>query len=542
MVRTARVALLQLPAFDADNAAASLAHTLRRIDECASRHHPDIIALPEVTYPGYFLGSEELHHTVNLEEATGLLAERARSHQSYIAAGWAVDVDGRLRNSGVLFGRDGSLVGRYDKSFLWHFDHKWFDAGSAYPVFDTDVGRVGILICADGRMPEIARSLVLNGAQLILDLTAWVSGARKAADLTTTQAQHLMRCRAAENGVWIACADKFGVEAESIVYAGRSCVVNPQGEIVASLGTDEDAELVFEVPINDATPPVSRRPDLYEVLAHPTDSLPVMRTLSEPLVIADEERRIAVVQMTMPDSVDAFLVKAEAHVARQRLMDASVVIFPAPPSRLREFYVEGALGPPMRSLAKQHHVMIAYTAWSPDGTGLRAMHLVGPSGAIAQHAQTHKPPGARFESMPLGDQPCPVVRTSIGRVGMMLAAEGYVPEVARSLMLRGAEFILWSADDPSLDMEIVARTRAEENRVYVACAAAPTATGASLVADPGGRVLAIALEGRELAVGAEVNRALSHVKERAPGTDVVRNRQPGTYSAITGAGVAAADH
>ena len=46
-------------------------------------------------------------------------------------------------------------------------------------------------------------------------------------------------------------------------------------------------------------------------------------------------------------------------------------------------------------------------------------------------------------------------------------------------------------------------------------------------------VLAIALEDRELAVGAEVNRALAHIKERSPSTDVVRNRQPATYSSIT---------
>jgi predicted amidohydrolase len=116
---------------------------------------------------------------------------------------------------------------------------------------------------------------------------------------------------------------------------------------------------------------------------------------------------------------------------------------------------------------------------------------------------------------------------------MMLAAEGYVPEVARSLMLRGAEFILWAGDDPALPMMPVARTRAEENRVFLACAAAPTTNGATLIADPNGRTLAVALEGRELAVGTEVNRAFAHIKERAPGTDVVRHRQPSTYGVIT---------
>jgi predicted amidohydrolase len=166
------------------------------------------------------------------------------------------------------------------------------------------------------------------------------------------------------------------------------------------------------------------------------------------------------------------------------------------------------------------------------------MYLVGPRGVIAKHRQTHKPSGPRFETMPLGDDVCPVVNTPAGRVGLMVAAEGYVPEIARSLMLRGAEIILWAADDPGGPMAPFARARADENRVFVACAAAPTANGATMVIDPAGRPLAMALEGRELSVSATVNRSFSHLKEMAPGTDVVRGRQPATYGAITRQAVA----
>jgi predicted amidohydrolase len=141
--------------------------------------------------------------------------------------------------------------------------------------------------------------------------------------------------------------------------------------------------------------------------------------------------------------------------------------------------------------------------------------------------------------MPMGDEPCAVVNTPIGRVGMMLAAEGNVPEVARSLMLRGAEIILWAGDDPGLPMAPIARCRADENRVWVACAGAPTATGATMIVDPAGRPLATALEGAELAVSATVNRALAHLKAMAPGTDVVRNRQPASYGALTRTGALA---
>jgi predicted amidohydrolase len=546
MSKTARIALLQLPAFSLEQAEESIEHTLRRIDETARSDQPDLIALPEVTYPAYFLGQRDLRDcgVLSPAEAADRIADRARAHGVYIAAGLALDADGndvaheapRYANGALLFGRDGSVVGRYDKSFLWHFDHRWFTPGDAYPVFETDFGRVGMLVCADGRMPEIARCLAIGGAQLILDLTAWVSGGRNTQDLTTTQFEYLMRVRALENGVWVACADKFGIEAESIVYAGRSCFIDPRGEVVSALRPHEDVALVYDVPIEERTPPVIRRAELYDALTQPTESLPVIRTLTEPVVLQETERRVAVVQMTMPPTGEEFAHLAAAHVRRQALMDASIVLFPATPSRYRQNYAHDNVLAHVQALAKETGVCVGFVVWVPDGDGYRTLYLVGPKGVIGSARQTHKPPGERFASMPLGDAPAPVFVTPAGRVGLMVAADGFVPEVSRSLMLRGAETILWAGDDPGASALAVARARAEENRVFVACSGAPTSNGASAICDPSGRVLAVALEGQQLAVGVEINPALAHIKQRAPGTDVVRGRQPSTYGIITASG------
>ncbi|MBI5285864.1 MAG: carbon-nitrogen hydrolase family protein [Chloroflexi bacterium] len=541
MSRTARIALLQLPAYSIEDAAASLAHTLCRIDD-AARERPDLIVLPEVTYPAYFLGTHDLRDRDVLppSEAIERFAAKAREHGVWVAAGMALDSSGGgYVNGAALFDRQGRLVGQYAKSFLWHFDARWFAPGSAYPVFETDSGRIGMLICADGRLPEIARSLVLNGAQIIVDLTAWVSGGRRTADLMSIQREFLMPVRAAENGVWVVAADKCGTEAESIVYCGRSCVIDPRGAYVAELGPEEDGILVYDVPVADAAPPVERRPELYDVLGQPTDSLPVVRTLDEPFVMSEHEHPVAAVQMTMPPTGAEFLAAARRHAERLALQDAEVVVFPATPSRLRAGYPHDETLAGMTRVAADTGICLAFTVSEPDSDGYRAMYLTGPRGVIAKHRQTHKPPGPRFATMPLGDEVCPVIDTPIGRIGLMVAAEGMVPEVARSLMLRGAEIILWAADDPSLPMATFARARAEENRVFVACAAAPTATGATMIVDPAGRPIATALEGRELAIGATVNRALAHLKQRAPGTDVVRGRQPATYGAIVRAGAGA---
>ena len=534
MARTARVALLQLRAFSLEDAEASLAHTLARIDE-AARERPDIIVTPEMTYPAYLLGSGDLSTlAVSPGEAAERIAARARGHGVYIAAGIALDDGlGGWVNGAALFGRDGALAGQTAKSFLWHFDTKWFTPGDEYPVIETDVARIGMLVCADARAPEIARSLALNGAQIILDLTAWVSGARRDADLTSVQREYIMQTRAFENGVWIAAADKTGVEAESIVYCGRSCVISPRGEYAASLGPEDDGTLVHDVPVEDAAEPIVRRPELYGVLTKPTETLPVLRTLDEPFVPPRNQHGISVVQMAMPATGEEFVAAARRHVERLRMQDAELVLFPVTPSRLRAAYPHDEVLAGMQRIASDTGAIVAFTVSEPDADGWRAMYLVGPDGIVLKHRQSHKPPGPRFETMPMGDEPCGIAETPVGRVGMMVAAEGSVPEVARSLMLRGAEIILWAGDRGGASMEFVARCRADENRVFVATTAAPDGGGATMIVEPSSRTLAIALEGRELAVSADVNPALAHIKQRAPGTDVVLSRQPAAYSALT---------
>src|SRR5438094_70009 len=116
MSRTARIALLQLPAFSVDEAQASLDYTLARIDD-AAREGPDLIALPEVTYPAYFLGPAPRKIAgPPPSEAMERIASKARAHNAYIAVGAAIEgQDGGYGNGAALFGRDGSVVGLYRK-------------------------------------------------------------------------------------------------------------------------------------------------------------------------------------------------------------------------------------------------------------------------------------------------------------------------------------------------------------------------------------------------------------------------------------------
>jgi predicted amidohydrolase len=538
-----RVALVQLRAFDLEEAADGLRHTLEMVDRAAAER-PDLIVLPEVTYPAYFLRSREEYRQVGPLDASGLVRTfggKAAQHRAYLAVGVAFPSDEEVTNSALLFAPDGSLAGRYDKSFLWHFDRHWFRGGAHYPVFETPLGRLGLLICADGRLPEITRCLALGGAQVIVDPTAWVSWGRQPRELSNPQPEYMMSARALENGVWVVAAGKVGIEAGSILYCGRSCVIDPRGQMLASAGTEEETVLTFDLDPAEATgPPFARRPDLYSALTAPTEELPAARLPDEPLAVGPGSRRLAVLQAALPATGAAFLEDARRWVETLGRQDTDLLLFPATPVQHLDAYPARELLPPLQALSAQSGVMLGVTLLEKAaGARYRTFYLLDSGEVLLAHRQSHRdsdtasanPPAGRAGPA-LGDEPCPVASTRVGNVGVLLCAEGFVPEVARSLMLRGAEVLLWPADAPRFDVWAVARSRADENRVYMAVATAPTAGGGASVVDPTGRVVASALAGREMVCSAQVNRALSRWKDMAPATNVVLGRRPETYGML----------
>jgi predicted amidohydrolase len=528
-----RVACVQIRAFALDEAAEGLRSALAMVDRAAAEN-PGLIVLPEVTYPAYFLRSREEHQAAALssEEILRTFGGKAAEHGVHLAVGLALEgADGSLGNAAVLFGPDGSLVGRYDKSFLWHFDRHWFDGGRRYPVFDTAVGRLGMLVCADGRMPEIARCLALAGAQIIVDVTAWVSWGRRPDELTNPQREYMMSARAIENGVWVVAADKVGVEAESIVYCGRSCVIAPDGEVRASASVDREEVLVYEIPLGaEAGLPVPRRPRLYGDLVRPTADLPVAALLNEAVAPQVQSRRLAAVSMPVAASPVEFVGRARDHVRTLRRQDADVIVLPdAAPDDLSADEAKELLAA-VRAVSKELGGLILLTLPEhADGRRYRTGYLLSEGEVLAAHRQTHLLPSQTAAGLAPGDEPCPVLETAAGRVGLLLGAEGLVPEVARSLMLRGAELLLWPA--ASLDILALARCRADENRLYVALATPPDAEGA-LIVSPSGQVLASTLLGSEMSTAAQLSPLLSRWKDMAPGTSVVHGRQPETYGLL----------
>lgn len=251
VTRTLRVAALQLAAHDrADFEAAQLSFRSAIVEAARER---DLLVLPEATLPAYVLGDDRVDDTA-VTRALDDLREIAREATCVIVAGAAVRRAGKLYNSAVVIDADGTIAGSAEKIFLWHFDRKWFAPGERIAPIDTRAGRLGVMICADGRMPGIAQTLVDRGAELLVMPTAWVTSGRDPNALENIQADLLARVRAFENGVPFVAANKCGVEMEMVAYCGKSQIVDHQGEVVTIASQHAPETISASIVIGAGTP------------------------------------------------------------------------------------------------------------------------------------------------------------------------------------------------------------------------------------------------------------------------------------------------
>ncbi len=174
-------------------------------------------------------------------------------------------------NSAFLFSPDGKIQA-YRKCHLPVLGiDRFMSQGDSLPIFDTELGRIGILICYDIRFPEAARTLTLKGADIILVPTNWPAGAESSPEFLT-------RARAWENRVWIAACDRVGTE-EGTKFIGRSQIITPDGVILKQAGTEDEEMLIAEIDPNisrqkrivivpgefELDPVLGRRPELYDL-------------------------------------------------------------------------------------------------------------------------------------------------------------------------------------------------------------------------------------------------------------------------------------
>lgn len=195
----------------------------------------DLAVFPEAYLTGYCVAtSEEAAGIAIPAESEAILKLQAACDELDILAvvGFAEVERGTIFNTAALF-EPGIPTRFYRKTHLPELGlDKFVQAGQALPVFETRLGRIGILICFDLRPPEASRVLALAGADLIILPTNWPVGAEVSAGFISV-------ARAAENRVFVATCNRVGEE-NGFTFIGQSKIIDIGGKVLAAAGSEEE--------------------------------------------------------------------------------------------------------------------------------------------------------------------------------------------------------------------------------------------------------------------------------------------------------------
>jgi len=237
-----------------------------------ARARADLLVLPELATSGYlFTTREEVDRFA--ETVPGPSTERLREAcaasgcRAVIGLAERAEVTGgpRFYNSAALVG-PGGVEGLYRKAHLFNTEKLYFSPGDAFPLFEVLGVKVGLLVCFDHMFPEAARTLALQGAEVVCHPSNLVLP--EYAQLTT-------RVRAIENRVfWVMC-NRYGAESRggtTLRYTGVSQIIASDGRVLARAEPEGDSLAIVEIDPHRARSKVitehndlfaDRRLDLY---------------------------------------------------------------------------------------------------------------------------------------------------------------------------------------------------------------------------------------------------------------------------------------
>lgn len=259
-----RVSLVQMHV-DAGKPDANFARAAERLEQAASAG-PDLIVLPEMWNTGY-----ELEHIADIADPEGgrtreFASAFCRRHGIHLAAGSIAErrEDG-VYNTLRIFDRNGTSAAAYDKIHLFRLMHeeKHLQPGGRVVLTEIDGVKTGVVICYDIRFPELARTLALAGAKLLIVPAQWPH----------PRLHHwrtLLMARAIENQMYVAACNRSGTSGDTAFF-GHSMIIDPWGEVVAEAGEEEtiitaDIDLALVDEVRGRIPVFEdRRPALYQL-------------------------------------------------------------------------------------------------------------------------------------------------------------------------------------------------------------------------------------------------------------------------------------
>ncbi|QNJ95392.1 amidohydrolase [Mycolicibacterium fluoranthenivorans] len=465
----------------------------------------ELITAPEMCTTGYcFFDQREAERMAEPVPGptTDRFAQIAREHHCYIVFGMPErdEQTGLLYNTAAFVGPDG-FIGKHRKTHAYIAEPKWAAPGNlGHQVFDTEIGRIAVLICMDIHFVETARLAAVGGAEVICHLSNWLA--------ERTPAPYWIS-RAYENGCYVIESNRWGLE-RGVQFSGGSCVIAPDATILDQIDSGDGlatATITVDAAHQDwADRPAlrARRPELYRQLQinsylwNPKDFFGLYghRGLPE-----GKSATVAVAQFRPAPDLDANLATI-SRMFRSSVTErgAELVVFPELSLTTRAVTLQDpAVGQLMQAAAAESAWLVVGLAESDpvEGRQYNSLVLIGPDGIEAVHRKIHLRHGERalFEAgsaWTYADIP-------LGRVGLLHGDDLLLPESGRILALNACDVIAGSADNrerimmghsgstvaqsypiptgPSLTHWHHMRVRAGENNVYLAFANTVDADG-----------------------------------------------------------------
>ncbi|MDH3244471.1 MAG: carbon-nitrogen family hydrolase [Saprospiraceae bacterium] len=238
---------------------------IARISKDCSCQGVQLVVFPELVDTGYVM--EEIEARASSYQSGGpleSLKEIARSNDIFIIAGITEREKDKIFNSAVVVDPSGDLIANYRKIHLYTpSGEDVFHSGDNLVTVPIDDFTLGLMICYDLRFPEMARSLAIKGAEVLIVPTAWPFP-------RVEHWQLLTRVRALENQCYLIGANRVGRDGK-FTLCGNSRIVDPHGVIVSSASEDQEEVIVGELEkdkidfIRKRMPVFShRRSDIYE--------------------------------------------------------------------------------------------------------------------------------------------------------------------------------------------------------------------------------------------------------------------------------------
>ncbi len=190
----------------------------------------DVVCLPEAWTGGGIIEEEECERLLRR-----LCECAAKRGYILLSGGLFTRRGGKVFDTCHVINRDGEVIGFYDKRFpsAVFNEREFVSPGETSPVFKVDGVNIGILICVDALYPELARSLALNGAQIIFNPS---NIPQNRVELW----KHISAARAAENTLFYVFANNTNtLYPDGRLVRGHSVVAAPDGEIILDAGEEE---------------------------------------------------------------------------------------------------------------------------------------------------------------------------------------------------------------------------------------------------------------------------------------------------------------